>query len=262
MNNLCKKTIIITALTATATLSNVPAQAAVTNTIPKDTSTISTSATSKLVYAQNKHKEIMKKVKEMKTLRTIWIKKTNDTRIMLENKKLELEQMLKEYDISKKDNKEIEQLKNDVLLLEKNYKDALTTKNILIIKTKKCIIYASTWAEVIKKETIKINIIKQWGIYPLPISLETIKAYNFSKSEVIKIANATAWANTPHSRAVIQCESGGNYSINTGNGYYGAWQFDYSSWLANGGGRFSETANGAPKWAQDFVAYTYWSYSG
>jgi hypothetical protein len=29
-----------------------------------------------------------------------------------------------------------------------------------------------------------------------------------------------------------QCESGGNYSINTGNGYAGAYQFDVSSWAA------------------------------
>jgi hypothetical protein len=29
---------------------------------------------------------------------------------------------------------------------------------------------------------------------------------------------------------VIQRESGGNYSINTGNGYYGAFQFSQSTW--------------------------------
>ena len=28
------------------------------------------------------------------------------------------------------------------------------------------------------------------------------------------------------------CESGGNYRTNTGNGFFGAYQFDYSSWLA------------------------------
>lgn len=30
--------------------------------------------------------------------------------------------------------------------------------------------------------------------------------------------------------AVAQCESGGNWSINTGNGYYGGLQFSQSSW--------------------------------
>lgn len=32
-----------------------------------------------------------------------------------------------------------------------------------------------------------------------------------------------------------QCEAGGNYSINTGNGYYGAYQFDVSTWNGYGG---------------------------
>lgn len=31
-----------------------------------------------------------------------------------------------------------------------------------------------------------------------------------------------------------QCESGGNYSINTGNGYYGAYQFDSRTWRGLG----------------------------
>ncbi|WP_067693351.1 transglycosylase family protein [Nocardia jejuensis] len=35
--------------------------------------------------------------------------------------------------------------------------------------------------------------------------------------------------------AVAQCESGGNWSINTGNGYYGGLQFTPSTWAANGG---------------------------
>jgi len=35
--------------------------------------------------------------------------------------------------------------------------------------------------------------------------------------------------------AVAQCESGGNWSINTGNGYYGGLQFSSATWTANGG---------------------------
>ena len=34
---------------------------------------------------------------------------------------------------------------------------------------------------------------------------------------------------------LAQCESGGNWSINTGNGYYGGLQFTQSTWEANGG---------------------------
>ncbi|MFD4366375.1 transglycosylase family protein [Rhodococcus sp. NPDC058521] len=35
--------------------------------------------------------------------------------------------------------------------------------------------------------------------------------------------------------AVAQCESGGDWSTNTGNGYYGGLQFSQSTWEANGG---------------------------
>jgi hypothetical protein len=35
--------------------------------------------------------------------------------------------------------------------------------------------------------------------------------------------------------AVASCESGGNWHIATGNGYYGGLQFTMSTWHANGG---------------------------
>jgi hypothetical protein len=34
---------------------------------------------------------------------------------------------------------------------------------------------------------------------------------------------------------LAQCESGGNWSINTGNGYYGGLQFNLGTWQAYGG---------------------------
>ena len=43
------------------------------------------------------------------------------------------------------------------------------------------------------------------------------------------VAGATDWY------AIAQCESGGNWAINTGNGYYGGLQFSLSTWRANGG---------------------------
>ncbi|MGV9662703.1 transglycosylase family protein [Nocardia niigatensis] len=47
---------------------------------------------------------------------------------------------------------------------------------------------------------------------------------------------ATASAAPTHDwDGVAQCESGGNWGINTGNGYYGGLQFSQSTWAANGG---------------------------
>jgi uncharacterized protein YabE (DUF348 family) len=38
---------------------------------------------------------------------------------------------------------------------------------------------------------------------------------------------------------LAQCESGGNWSINTGNGYYGGLQFTASTWQAQGGTKYA-----------------------
>ena len=45
--------------------------------------------------------------------------------------------------------------------------------------------------------------------------------------------------------AVAQCESGGNWHINTGNGYYGGLQFTQSTWRANGGSGSPQNASRA-----------------
>ncbi|OZD64021.1 transglycosylase family protein [Rhodococcus sp. 06-1460-1B] len=49
------------------------------------------------------------------------------------------------------------------------------------------------------------------------------------------VSAGTANAATHNWDGVAQCESGGNWSINTGNGYYGGLQFSQSTWTANGG---------------------------
>jgi nucleoid-associated protein YgaU len=54
--------------------------------------------------------------------------------------------------------------------------------------------------------------------------------------------------------AVAQCESGGNWSINTGNGYYGGLQFSASTWAAYGGTQYAPTADKATKAQQIAIA--------
>ncbi|MGK5499023.1 transglycosylase family protein [Streptomyces sp. URMC 125] len=46
---------------------------------------------------------------------------------------------------------------------------------------------------------------------------------------------------------VAECESSGNWSVNTGNGYYGGLQFSQSSWEAAGGTRYAQRADLATK---------------
>ncbi|WP_083971551.1 LysM peptidoglycan-binding domain-containing protein [Actinoplanes awajinensis] len=54
--------------------------------------------------------------------------------------------------------------------------------------------------------------------------------------------------------AVAKCESGGNWRINTGNGYYGGLQFSRGTWRSHGGGSYGSTANLASKTEQITVA--------
>ncbi|MEU9864587.1 transglycosylase family protein [Streptomyces sp. NPDC047971] len=53
---------------------------------------------------------------------------------------------------------------------------------------------------------------------------------------------------------VAQCESGGDWAINTGNGYYGGLQFSASTWAAFGGTAFAATADQATKSQQIQIA--------
>ncbi len=53
---------------------------------------------------------------------------------------------------------------------------------------------------------------------------------------------------------IAQCESGGNWAINTGNGYYGGLQFNAGTWTAYGGGAYAPTANLASREQQIAIA--------
>ncbi|KUG51993.1 hypothetical protein AVL62_08680 [Serinicoccus chungangensis] len=54
--------------------------------------------------------------------------------------------------------------------------------------------------------------------------------------------------------AVAQCESGGNWSINTGNGYYGGLQFVQSTWEGFGGTEYAPRADLATRAQQIAIA--------
>lgn len=69
-----------------------------------------------------------------------------------------------------------------------------------------------------------------------------------SSTPATTVASGSVWDQ------IAQCESGGNWSINTGNGYYGGLQFSYSTWLAYGGGAYAPTANLASRDQQIAIA--------
>ncbi|MBM7459757.1 hypothetical protein JOE26_002432 [Rhodococcus coprophilus] len=57
------------------------------------------------------------------------------------------------------------------------------------------------------------------------------------------LGTGTANAASGNWDAVAQCESGGNWAINTGNGYYGGLQFSQSTWEAYGGTGYAHNAS-------------------
>jgi hypothetical protein len=59
--------------------------------------------------------------------------------------------------------------------------------------------------------------------------------------------------------AIRNCEASDDYSLNTGNGYYGAYQFSYSTWIGLGGTGLASNASPAQ---QDAAAYKLYSSSG
>jgi hypothetical protein len=61
-------------------------------------------------------------------------------------------------------------------------------------------------------------------------------------------ASSSAWDKVAH------CESGGNWSDDTGNGYYGGLQFSASTWSGYGGGSYAPRANEASRTEQIAVA--------
>jgi uncharacterized protein YabE (DUF348 family) len=60
--------------------------------------------------------------------------------------------------------------------------------------------------------------------------------------------NTSAWDR------IAECESGGNWATNTGNGYYGGLQFSHQTWAAYGGTKYAENAHLASKAQQIAIA--------
>ena len=69
------------------------------------------------------------------------------------------------------------------------------------------------------------------------------------------IGAGTANADGGHNwDAVAACESGGNWAINTGNGYYGGLQFALATWRGVGGTDFAAYPHQASREEQITVA--------
>ncbi|STZ88702.1 resuscitation-promoting factor RpfB [Mycolicibacterium fortuitum] len=67
-------------------------------------------------------------------------------------------------------------------------------------------------------------------------------------TEVPPVSNGAQWD------SLAQCEAGGNWAINTGNGFYGGVQFDQNTWERQGGLRYAPRADLATREEQIAIA--------
>ena len=67
-------------------------------------------------------------------------------------------------------------------------------------------------------------------------------------TEAPPVTNGATWD------TLARCEAGGNWAINTGNGFYGGVQFDQNTWERNGGLRYAVRADVATREEQIAIA--------
>jgi resuscitation-promoting factor RpfB len=69
-----------------------------------------------------------------------------------------------------------------------------------------------------------------------------------SSTPVVPSGDSSVWD------SLAQCESGGNWAINTGNGYYGGLQFNLGTWQSYGGGAYAAYPHEASREQQIAIA--------
>ena len=90
--------------------------------------------------------------------------------------------------------------------------------------------------EIVRRTKIKSKLIKKPVTEVILVGTKT----------TVKKSSGSSSSSTPSGSVwdkLAQCESGGNWSINTGNGYYGGLQFSLSTWRAYGGKGYPHQAS-------------------
>ncbi|MGV9270410.1 LysM peptidoglycan-binding domain-containing protein [Kitasatospora sp. NPDC003701] len=100
---------------------------------------------------------------------------------------------------------------------------------------------AATPSTVTKRNRVRMAVVAGAAVAALPVA-------GLVTATSASAASVSTWD------AVAQCESGGNWAINTGNGFYGGLQFTSSTWAAFGGTAYASQANLATKAQQIAVA--------
>ncbi|MEU6564159.1 transglycosylase family protein [Nocardia nova] len=82
----------------------------------------------------------------------------------------------------------------------------------------------------------------------VPAQAKTVRKGAKPGTEVPPVRDGAVWD------ALAKCESGGNWGVNTGNGYFGGVQFDQNTWARQGGLRYAERPDLATREEQIAIA--------
>jgi hypothetical protein len=86
------------------------------------------------------------------------------------------------------------------------------------------------------------------NVVVIPATESVVRVGAKPGTEVPPVGNGATWD------ALAQCEAGGNWAINTGNGFFGGVQFDQNTWERNGGLRYAARADLATREEQIAIA--------
>jgi resuscitation-promoting factor RpfA len=79
------------------------------------------------------------------------------------------------------------------------------------------------------------------GLTRTAVAVTALLSASFGLASPAQAASGQTWDR------LAQCESGGNWAINTGNGYYGGLQFSASTWRVFGGTQHAARAHQASR---------------
>jgi uncharacterized protein YabE (DUF348 family) len=101
--------------------------------------------------------------------------------------------------------------------------------------------------KIVSRTKIKSKLIKKPVTEVILVGTRTTTVEKSSSSSSSSAGSSSSSSSSTPSGSVwdklAQCESGGNWSINTGNGYYGGLQFSLSTWRAYGGTGYPHQAS-------------------
>jgi resuscitation-promoting factor RpfB len=112
----------------------------------------------------------------------------------------------------------------------------------------RAVTYRLVWhdGEIVRRTKIKSKLIKKPVTEVILVGTKTPTVERSRSSGSSSSTSSSSTSSTPSGSVwdkLAECESGGNWSINTGNGYYGGLQFSLSTWRAYGGSGYPHQAS-------------------